>query len=72
MHENTEFPVSVYAAIELSKTTWLIALLSPGSNRVKLRQVRGGDALGLISLLENARVSTERVAGAPPRNRSLF
>lgn len=65
MHENTEFPVPVYAAIELSKTTWLIAMLSPGSNRVKLRQVRGGDAVGLVALLENARMNAERLAGAP-------
>src|SRR5689334_11050318 len=66
MHDNTVSPISVYAAIELSKTTWLVALLSPDSNRVRLRQVRGGDAVGLVTLLENARMSAERSAGALP------
>ncbi len=39
MNENAKSTVSVYAAIELSKSTWLVAVLSPSSDRVKLRQV---------------------------------
>lgn len=64
MYENIQSPVSIYAAIELSKTTWLVAVLPYGSNRVKLRQIRGGDAAGLVALLENARVGAERLARA--------
>jgi transposase len=65
MNENTESAVSVYAAIELSKTAWLVAVLSASSDRVKLRQVRGGDAAGLVGILESTRASAEQMGGRP-------
>ncbi len=48
MNENAKFTVSVSAAIELSKSTWLVAVLSQSSDRVK---VRGGGTAALVGLL---------------------
>jgi transposase len=39
MNENAKSSVSVYAAIELSKSTWLVAVLSPGGFSLNLRGV---------------------------------
>ena len=65
MNENAKSTVSVYAAIELSKSTWLVAVLSPNSDRVKLRQVRGGDTAALVGMLEREQASAAQVDGCP-------
>lgn len=65
MNENAKSSMSVYAAIELSKSTWLVAVLSPNSDRVKLRQVRGGDTAALVGMLEREQVSAAQVDGCP-------
>lgn len=63
MNENDKSGVSVYAAIELSKSTWLVAVLSPNSDRVKLRQVRGGDTAALVGMLKREQASAAQVDG---------
>ncbi len=65
MNENAKSSMSVYAAIELSKSTWLVAVLSPNSDRVKLRQVRGGDTAALVGMLEREQASAAQVHGCP-------
>lgn len=65
MNENDKSTVSVYAAIELSKSTWLVAVLSPNSDRVKLRQVRGGDTAALVGMLKREQASAAQVDGCP-------
>lgn len=65
MNENAKSTVSIYAAIELSKSTWLVAVLSPGSDRVKLRQVRGGDTAALVGMLESTQANAAAVDGRP-------
>ncbi|WP_117196426.1 IS110 family RNA-guided transposase [Rhizobium terrae] len=65
MNENAKSTVSVYAAIELSKSTWLVAVLSPSSDRVKLRQVRGGDTAALVGMLESTQANAAAVDGRP-------
>ncbi|MFN7026748.1 MAG: IS110 family transposase [Pseudorhizobium sp.] len=65
MNENAKSSVSVYAAIELSKSTWLVAVLSPSSDRVKLRQLRGGDTAALVGMLETTRASAEQMCQRP-------
>ena len=65
MNENDKSGVSVYAAIELSKSTWLVAVLSPNSDRVKLRQVRGGDTAALVGMLKREQASAAQVDGCP-------
>ncbi|RSC30618.1 IS110 family transposase [Agrobacterium sp. FDAARGOS_525] len=65
MNENAKSSVSVYAAIELSKSTWLVAVLSPSSDRVKLRQVRGGDTEALVAMLNRTQADAAQIDGRP-------
>ena len=67
INENEKSTVSVYAAIELSKSTWLVAVLSPSSDRVKLRQVRGGDTAALVGLLASTQADAAQIHGRPAK-----
>lgn len=61
MNENPMSSVSVYAAIELSKSTWIVAVQCPNSGRVKLRQIRGGNTAALVGMLEREQMSATEV-----------
>ena len=65
MNENDKSSVSVYAAIELSKSTWLVAVLSQSSDHVKLRQVRGGDTEALVAMLNRTQADGTQIDGRP-------
>lgn len=45
----------IFAAIELSKASWLIALHLPSHDKISVFQVPGGDVDRLLALLERAR-----------------
>ncbi len=51
----TQFPVStsieqsIYAALELSKNSWLLAIQVPGRDNPSLYPIRGGNAEGLMA-----------------------
>ncbi len=57
----TQFPglssskQSIYAALELSKNSWLLAIQVPGRDNPSLYPIRGGDAEGLMAKLDAAR-----------------
>lgn len=55
--------VTVLAAIELSKTTWLLAIHDPTSNKVSRRRSDGGDVEGLIGILERCRRAVQADTG---------
>ncbi len=63
----TQFPVStsgeasIYAALELSKNSWLLAIQVPGRDNPSLYPIRGGNAEGLMAKLDATR---DRVAQA--------
>lgn len=40
-----------YVALELSQRTWLIGFLLPGTDKVQIMTVAGGDAEALLSAL---------------------
>jgi len=50
---------SIYAALELSKNSWLLAIQVPGRDNPSLHPLPGGDADGLMAKLDAAR---DRVA----------
>ena len=52
---------SIYAALALSKNSWLLALQDPCRDNPSLHPLLGGDAEGLIAKLDAAR---DRVAKA--------
>ena len=53
---------SVFAAIELSSTAWVIALYLPTRRKISLARVASGDIDRLVEVLERAR-ETSRVEG---------
>ena len=54
---------SIFAAIELSSTAWVVALHLPGKDKISVVRVASGDVDRLLVILERAR-ATARV-GAP-------
>jgi transposase len=62
----------LYVALELSKSSWLVALNAPGSNKISKHPVTGGDLAGLLALIERARTAAEARAGRPVRVVSCY
>jgi len=69
----TQFPVStsneqsIYAALELSKNSWLLAIQVPGRDNPSLYPIRGGDAEGLMAKLDAARNRVAKITGQTPK-----
>lgn len=69
----TQFPVStsneqsIYAALELSKNSWLLAIQFPDRDNPSLHPIKGGDADGLIAKLDAARERLAKVSGQVPK-----
>ncbi len=58
---------SLYAALELSKNSWLLAIQFPGRDNPSLHPIRGGDADGLIAKLDAARDRLRKSSGRVPK-----
>ena len=52
--------VRIFAAMELSKSTWVVAIKLPAVEKISLFQIPGGDIDALVALLEKAR---QRIGG---------
>ena len=69
----TQFPIStsseqsVYAALELSKNSWLLAIQVPGWDNPSLYPIRGGNAEGLMAKLDAARKRLAKVSDQTPK-----
>src|SRR3954453_14910330 len=57
----------VFAALELSRKSWLVATSSPGEERISKRVVTAGDEAGLLTLLGKLRETAERRLGRAMR-----
>src|SRR3954464_11475732 len=57
----------VFAALELSRKSWLVATSSPGEARISKRVVTTGDGPGLLALLAKLRGTAEQRLGRPVR-----
>lgn len=42
-----EKTATLFVALELSKSTWLVALHSPAADKISLHRLQGGDSEGL-------------------------
>ena len=68
----TQFPVptsheqSIYAALELSKNRWLLAIQFPDRDAPSLYPLRGGNTEGLMAKLDAARDRVAKVTGRRP------
>ncbi len=58
---------TLYAALELSTNSWLLAIQSPGRDNPSLHPIRGGDTSGLMVKLEAARDRMAKVSGQVPK-----
>jgi transposase len=54
---------TMFVALELSKSSWLVALHSPVADKVSLHRFVGGDVAGLLTLI--ARKQTQAEARLP-------
>jgi transposase len=57
--------LTLYASLELSRATWLVTSLAPGSDRMSKHSTAGGDGGALLALLERTRTRMQQVAGHP-------
>ena len=58
---------SIYAALELSKNSWLLAIQFPDRDSPSLYPIRGGNAEGLMAKLDAARKRVAKVSGQTPK-----
>ena len=58
---------TLFAALELSRKSWLVATSSPGEERISKRVVTAGDGPGLLTLLGKLRETAERRLGRAVR-----
>jgi transposase len=65
-------PVTVYVALELSRSTWLVAVHSPVADKVSQQRLDGGDTEGLLALITRKRIQAEEKLGRPVRVACCF
>ena len=59
---------TMFVALELSKSSWLVALHSPVADKVSLHRFVGGDVAGLLALIARKQTQAEaRLVTNPPR-----
>ncbi len=60
---STSSKQSIYAALELSKNSWLLAIQAPGRDNPSLHPIKGGDAEVLMAKLDAARDRVAKLSG---------
>src|SRR3984893_7191435 len=63
MHDRVRFKTTVYAAIELSKKSWVVAIARPDRDRPSIHRIAGGNLADLIGRLHKAAGGKQRVVG---------
>src|SRR3712207_4285986 len=58
---------SIFASLELSRSRWLVTVISPDSDKMSKYSVQGGDGGALLGLLARLRARAERRVGSPVR-----
>ncbi len=58
---------TLYAALELSKNSWLLAIQLPDRDKPSLHPIKGGDAEGLIAKLDAAGQRLAKASGQVPK-----
>jgi transposase len=57
--------IRLFAALELSRSKWLVTVSAPGSDKLSKYAVAGGDGDALLDLVARLRAEAERRAGQP-------
>ena len=63
---------TLYVALELSRSTWLVAVHSPIADKVSQQRLEGGDTEGLLALITRKRIQAEEKLGRPVRVACCF
>ena len=63
---------TLFVALELSKSKWLVGIHLPGSGRLSEHSVPGGDLAALLALIEKKRKQAEDLAGGKVRVVACF
>src|ERR1700681_3085381 len=63
---------TLYVALELSKSTWLVALHSPVADKVSQHRLEGGDVAGLLALIARKQAQAEAALGPTARILSCY
>jgi hypothetical protein len=74
MHDSVRFKTTVYAAIELSKKSWVVAIARRDRDRPSIHRIAGGNLADLIGRLRKAAGEKQRIvvcyeAGCVSRSR---
>jgi transposase len=59
--------ITLFASLELSKSTWLLTINSPGGDKFSRHVVAGGDGASLLGLLARLRAKAEQRCGGSVR-----
>jgi transposase len=63
---------TLYVALELSRSTWLVAVHSPIADKVSQQRLEGGDTEGLLALITRKRIQAEEKLSRPVRVACCF
>jgi transposase len=63
---------TIFVAIELSQRSWLVTMHSPDKKRFSRHKLEGGDATGLLGLIERIRDRAAQALGSMPRVVSCY
>ena len=61
MHDSARSKTTVYAAIELSKKSWVVAIARPDRDRPSIHRIAGGNLADLIGRLRKAAGEKQRI-----------
>ncbi len=56
---------AIFVSLELSKSTWLVTSLAPGSEKISRHIVTGGDPAGLFACFADLRKKAQARSGQP-------
>jgi transposase len=65
-------PATLFVALELSRSTWLVALHSPVVDKVSQHRLEGGDTEGLLALITRKRLQAAQKLGRSVRVACCF
>jgi len=63
---------TMFVALELSKSSWLVALHSPVADKVSMHRFVGGDVAGLLALIARKQTQAEARLGRTIRVLSCY
>jgi transposase len=67
-----DYDTALFAALELSRSTWLLAVNVPDSDKIGKYRIDAGDSAALLKLLSRLRAEAERRCDRPVRTISIY